>query len=143
MVTIDGIIYDRLDTTANWQYVNPVLGNKEKGFEVDANGYPIGMKIGNGILQWDDLVYWFVFKPIRLTFAAGVANPIVINALTDYPQYGNTPKVRVMLDLGGDQEQERYDMPPKIDMPSGVLNTLTFDNGGGATTIDNLIIYIG
>lgn len=62
IIVIDGIIYDRLDTTANWEYVNPVLGNKEKGFEIDnaVDKNPVGMKIGDGILTWDDLKYWFI-----------------------------------------------------------------------------------
>ncbi len=82
IVTAPGILYERRDTTDNWNYVNPILGNKEKGFEVTSGGVPVGMKMGDGIKHWADLDYWFdaALKPaIEPTIVvAGTAMPIVV-----------------------------------------------------------------
>lgn len=78
IITIDGIIYERVDTTANWNYVNPVLGFKEKGFEINnsVDKIPVGMKIGDGIHQWDDLPYWFTgISTVSYTIHAGWPTP--------------------------------------------------------------------
>lgn len=43
----------RRDLAANWQELNPVLLDGEPGFEIDT----LKLKIGNGILSWNELTY--------------------------------------------------------------------------------------
>lgn len=52
----------RIDSTTNWNYVNPVLPIKQAGFEYTGSFgslTPVGMKVGDGVRTWDDLPYWF------------------------------------------------------------------------------------
>lgn len=44
----------RRDLAATWTSVNPVLGNGEKGLEIDTTW----MKIGDGVTAWTALPYW-------------------------------------------------------------------------------------
>jgi len=95
IVTAPGILYERRDTTDNWNYVNPILGNKEKGFEVNSSGVPVGMKMGDGIKHWSELDYWFDSgKPIvgPIIVVAGTAMPIVVTFT-----YGQMPIVDVKI----------------------------------------------
>lgn len=67
------IIQLRGDTATNWQTVNPVLHNKELGFETNT-GY---CKIGNGTTPWNSLSYSFVGPqgPTGPTGAVGPTGP--------------------------------------------------------------------
>lgn len=58
--TVLTTIKRRRDTTEVWEYVNPVLADREQGFEIDIYGEPVGMKMGDGSTSWDALPYWFV-----------------------------------------------------------------------------------
>lgn len=51
------IIQLRFDTTANWESVNPILAQAEKGIEQLADG-SYKEKIGNGVTAWIDLPYY-------------------------------------------------------------------------------------
>lgn len=86
MIAVSGIILERVDTTANWQYVNPVLANKEKGFEVDSIGNPVGMKIGDGIHTWDDLSYWFENDAAEYETVIAKGTPIPFNVVLNTPK---------------------------------------------------------
>ena len=44
----------RKGTAEAWQSINPILGDGEPGVEKDTNK----IKIGNGILPWNDLPYY-------------------------------------------------------------------------------------
>jgi hypothetical protein len=58
-IIVHSTILERLDTTESWEYTNPILANREQGYEVDIYENPVGMKIGDGVTHWDDLPYWF------------------------------------------------------------------------------------
>lgn len=58
-ITVHSTIQQRRDTTESWEYTNPVLADREEGFETDIYGYPVGMKMGDGVTHWVDLPYWF------------------------------------------------------------------------------------
>lgn len=51
------IIQIRRDTTAAWEAANPVLYDGEFGMERTVDGSQ-KIKLGNGVLAWDDLPYW-------------------------------------------------------------------------------------
>lgn len=88
IIAINGIVYDRLDSTSNWNYVNPVLGNKEKGFEVDnlTDKNPVGMKIGDGIHHWSDLQYWFGGDSVDYEHVIPLGTPIPYNIVLSKPK---------------------------------------------------------
>ena len=51
-----GKTYNRIDTTANWQSVNPVLGAGEFGIE-KLSGGKCNLKVGDGVTAWNNLQY--------------------------------------------------------------------------------------
>ena len=51
-----GKTYNRIDTTANWQSVNPVLGDGEFGIE-KLSGGKSNLKVGDGVTAWNNLQY--------------------------------------------------------------------------------------
>lgn len=97
IIVVDGIIYERLDTTANWQYVNPVLGNKEKGFEINnsTDKTPVGMKVGDGIRTWDLLPYWFEISAYGVSGKIPSGTPMPFNVPFTHGLY---PKVFMMIE---------------------------------------------
>ena len=58
-IVVHSTILERRDTTESWEYTNPILQDREEGYETDIYGYPIGMKMGDGVTHWNDLPYWF------------------------------------------------------------------------------------
>lgn len=82
MITVNGRILQKKDTTANWNYVNPVLPAKQLGWEYDNDGVtPIGVKIGDGTTTWDLLPYQFAtFPPIKIIATTPIPKNIVMNA---------------------------------------------------------------
>ena len=51
-----GKTYNRIDTTASWQSVNPVLGAGEFGIE-KLSGGKCNLKVGDGVTAWNNLQY--------------------------------------------------------------------------------------
>ena len=51
-----GKTYNRIDTAAHWQSVNPVLGAGEFGIEKLSNGR-CNLKVGDGATAWNSLPY--------------------------------------------------------------------------------------
>lgn len=51
-----GKTYNRIDTTASWQSVNPVLGAGEFGIE-KLSGGKFNLKVGDGVTAWNNLQY--------------------------------------------------------------------------------------
>lgn len=51
-----GKTYNRIDTTASWQSVNPVLGAGEFGIE-KLSGGKYNLKVGDGVTTWNNLQY--------------------------------------------------------------------------------------
>ena len=74
----------RHDTAANWSTANPRLLPGEIGIETDTNR----MKLGNGLNNWNDLVYFPGDSTIGSVFDGG--NP--------YSNYGVIPN---LIDCGG------------------------------------------
>ena len=74
----------RHDTAANWIARNPVLLAGEIGIETDTNR----MKLGKGLNNWNDLVYFPGDSTIGSVFDGG--NP--------YSNYGAIPN---LIDCGG------------------------------------------
>ena len=65
----------RRDTLSNWSTVNPVLAEGEFGIEQDTNK----IKIGDGITNWNSLVY-FTTSPVSFTkIITGTAFTYAIN----------------------------------------------------------------
>ena len=75
-ITINGKVLCRRDTTANWEYVNPVLANGEVGYDTTIRNF----KVGDGVTVWSGLPYWSiaVHIPIVYTITAGDTQPRVI-----------------------------------------------------------------
>ena len=73
----------RHDTTTNWTAANPLLLQGEMGIETNTNR----MKIGNGILRWNDLPY-FPDSSVGSVFDGG----------TPFSDYGTIPS---LIDCGG------------------------------------------
>lgn len=74
--SVNAILKERVGTTTEWAYANPILANKEKGFEVDDSYLqPVGMKMGDGVTHWNELPYWFqtpaTTSVITITVTAG------------------------------------------------------------------------
>lgn len=69
MITVNGTILERRDTTESWEYVNPILPDGQLGFERDVYGTPVGFKMGDGITHWNDLPY----------FNQNQSNPLPVN----------------------------------------------------------------
>lgn len=68
-------IRPRSGTLAQWEYSNPILGEREIGYVVPDNGVGTGeikMKMGDGVTHWNDLPY-----------ATNFDERIVQNATTD------------------------------------------------------------
>jgi hypothetical protein len=53
MTTYALLVKQAVDTAANWAFSNPVLLNGELGHESDTKKY----KLGDGLTNWNDLVY--------------------------------------------------------------------------------------
>lgn len=51
-----GKSYNRIDTAASWQSVNPVLGAGEFGVE-KLSGGKCNLKVGDGVTAWNNLPY--------------------------------------------------------------------------------------
>lgn len=66
----------RRGTSSSWDIANPTLSGGELGFETDTNKF----KIGNGISQWDSLVY---FTDILTTLSASAFSLSQANIYTD------------------------------------------------------------
>lgn len=80
-ITIHSTIQERRDTTESWNYTNPILQDREQGYETDIYGHPLGMKMGDGVTHWVDLPYWFAGNfalPITRNVTAGDSQPLTI-----------------------------------------------------------------
>lgn len=149
MITINGIIYERADNTANWNYVNPVLGFKEKGFEWDndTDKNPVGMKIGDGIHHWDDLPYWFGSVSVPYTIHAGWPCPYNIPKSV-FPVIGSLrPSVRQAIP-GASSTQDtneganqlcRYNFTDSGKTILASIDVLTTTNDGTTVAVDTYI----
>lgn len=76
-IIVHSTILERRDTTESWEYTNPILQDREEGYETDIYGTPIGMKMGDGINHWVDLPYWFAGS-----FALPITSNITANVTT-------------------------------------------------------------
>lgn len=119
-VTVNTTIQRRRDTTETWEYTNPILADREQGFETDSYGLPIGMKMGDGINHWDDLPYWFtnaVTVPFEAIFIAQ-GTPIPYNIdMSTRGQFGLRPTIMVEInpyDDGGTQDTSKLVEWPSI-----------------------------
>lgn len=75
----DMFMMQRRATAANWTSVNPTLRSGEIGLESDTRY----MKIGDGVLQWNALAYFF--PDPNLPTNSGVALGKVLAATLYYP----------------------------------------------------------
>ena len=85
MITVNGAILQRRDTTESWEYTNPILPDGQLGWERDIYGEPIGVKMGDGVTHWVDLEYWFNGPAqTKITITAGVTStPLTIPFVGD------------------------------------------------------------
>lgn len=83
MVTVNGRILENRYTTVEWTTNNPILADRVQGYEVDTYGSPIGMKMGDGVTNWNSLPYWFDIGPglpdYILSIPTGSPVPLIIN----------------------------------------------------------------
>lgn len=63
MITINGQIFEKVDTGVNWESNNPVLPNKMQGFNSTIRQF----KIGDGVTAWNDLNYYYGDSSSELT----------------------------------------------------------------------------
>lgn len=144
MITVNGRILQKRDTTANWNYVNPVLPAKQIGWEVENDGITqLGAKMGDGTTAWVNLPYLFGY--FKLTYASTTSLPITITA-TQLGQpiinFGRFPKIHVLLLAGLNNLNQ--DLPGftvgTIETVSGTPNSIVVDDGSGALAYDIMII---
>lgn len=77
-ITIDGVVFLRRDTKANWEHVNPILGDGEPGYDTTIKNF----KFGDGITHWTSLDYWIGGPGGQITtpIVGGVTNnPITVS----------------------------------------------------------------
>lgn len=80
-ITIDGVVLFRRDTSANWNYVNPILGDGEGGYDTTINNF----KVGNGVTHWADLPYWITsssLNDIEFDFLAGGSTDLMYSNIS-------------------------------------------------------------
>lgn len=92
-IIVNGKIEQRADETASWDYVNPVLPDKQLGWEYDDSDdrNPVGVKMGDGETAWDELPYWFTASSnaITINVPAGSAYPLILDVTGTYPLLKN------------------------------------------------------
>lgn len=101
IVVIDGEIYQKVDTGANWTSNNPVLKNKQLGFDSTAKAF----KVGDNVTAWNDLDYYYgssVSLPDTITVPIGTTLPIDIDYATNYSEHGNYPTIQIRSLTGHD-----------------------------------------
>lgn len=150
LIAINGIIQERRDTTANWNYVNPILEDKEKGFEVDSSGLPIGMKIGDGANTWSNLPYWFIGGAgnVQMTIHAGWPCPYNIPK-SQFPSITSLrPNVRQAVPgasatqdtTEGTNQLCRYNFTSSAKTTLASIDVLTVTNDGVTVATDTYIV---
>lgn len=144
MITVNGRILQKRDTTANWNYVNPVLPAKQIGWEVENDGITqLGAKMGDGTTTWVNLPYLFGY--FKLQYASTTSLPITITSSQlgqPISNFGRFPKIHVLLLAGLNNLNQ--DLPGftvgTIETISGTPNSIVVDDGSGALAYDIMII---
>jgi len=103
----------RRDTTEAWEYVNPILADREQGFEIDSYGTPVGMKMGDGVTHWVDLPYWFSnasgVPPEEIFIPKGDPIPYNID-MTTRLQFGAFPTTLPLINKYNDDTTQDFDV---------------------------------
>ena len=73
-------------TAAEWQALNPILGEQEPGVESDTGWF----KLGDGHTHWNDLPH---FKPVTPGGPSDVELDAHINSETPHPVYDDGPSL--------------------------------------------------
>lgn len=136
-IAIIGKIQVRRDTTANWNYVNPVLPDRVWGHEENA-GVPVGSKLGDGVTVWSDLPYWYgvgpATAPITVTIVANTTdNPVAVDISS---LGGAIPTV-----LFNDTDNERVKLLPDVGL-SGTTLTILLDDDGTGKCLNNGVLVV-
>lgn len=137
-IAVHSTIQQRRDTTESWEYTNPILEDREEGFETDIYGYPVGMKMGDGVTHWNDLPYWFT--------TAGAVPPVpdivqsITGGVTTIPQTiahtGMTWPTVIFRDGSGNV----YSGATSQDTGTDIV--VTGDTGDGTTFADSFVVII-
>lgn len=139
MITINGAVFELVDTSANWLSNNPILGNKQQGFDSTAKAF----KIGDGVTAWNSLPFYYansVVTPIALSFTTGTSLPITISSFdTTYAAYGDYPTILVLNASTGDEITNPTINRSPVTTPDTVTINAA-DDGTGITDSDLLII---
>jgi hypothetical protein len=136
-ISIIGKIQVRKDTTANWNYINPILPDRVWGHEENGS-VPVGSKLGDGVTHWDLLPYWYGGGPSSVPISASaIANstpvPLVVNfttlgvSLPGYQAYDNT--------------LNQYDNTIKVVISGTNISFYGIDNGAG-NFLDNYTFLV-
>ena len=83
MISINGKIWQRVDTSANWASENPILEDKEQGFDSTVKAF----KIGDGVTAWNSLGYYYPtanVDPLPITILSSDTNPLNVTSLGAY-----------------------------------------------------------
>lgn len=138
MIAINGKIWQRVDTSANWTSSNPVLEAKEQGFDSTAKAF----KIGDGVTAWNSLPYYYgssYLLPTRLPYPIGESLPIIID-YTPYVAYGNDPEIQVKYKTGQIITSSASIDQGDIDSDITTLIINAADDGTGVTDGDIIIV---
>lgn len=139
-VTVLTTVKRRRDTTEAWEYINPILADREQGFETDSYGSPVGMKMGDGVSHWDDLPYWFNnsfgIPPETIKFNKGETMPGIIDMLSR-PQFGKHPTRFAEINFYNDDGTQNFSI--LVLSPNMMLNC--HYNDGVMTTLNSIYVY--
>lgn len=97
MITINGKILENRFTTAQWAATTTILPDRVLGWEIDIEGNPVGIKMGDGIRLWGALPYWtgsIVVTDIELP--AGTPLPLTLINGTDFTTNSLSPIVNIV-----------------------------------------------
>lgn len=143
MITINGKLFVKVDTGANWTSNNPVLENKQQGFDSTARAF----KIGDGSTAWNSLPYYYnnaILLPSIVSIPAGTTinvDTYVHISYTSYTAHGNYPTLEVDLLITG-AEEIQYVSVKKLKTAGNITEILVFlpDAGDGTTEGDYQLI---
>lgn len=148
MIEVNGEISQRHDSTANWDYVNPILPLGQLGWEHGISVLaPVGVKMGDGITPWDDLPYYISTQRHRQQITVPAGSPLPFNVILDTElRNGFVPVVEMVLTSTKNRViydviiEKIYTDSSKTQIAS--IDIIGHEGGSAGYTTDNLLITL-
>lgn len=138
MITINGQIFENVYTSAEWATANPVLDERQQGFDSTVKAF----KIGDGVTAWLSLPFYYgssTSLPDTITVPISTALPIIIDYETNYSEHGDYPTIQIRSITGRDiTSTSTIDYGAAIPLDTISINAA--DDGSGVTDSEILII---